>query len=154
MSRQRKRKPKQTEPTGSLTDDLLGKLADQESFEEASGSLYIESIPADEWATEVTPEEIQLVANKTFFTVVIYDIANDARRVKLAKVLLGYAERVQYSGFEAYLTLKQLETLKAKIRDMIDHEEDRVRIYRIAGVPTITVYGIVPKIIKEEFTII
>ena len=48
----------------------------------------------------------------------------------MAKLILGYAERVQYSGFEGYLTAKQIAVLTDKIRKLIDSEKDRVRLYR------------------------
>ncbi|HEY9784770.1 MAG TPA: CRISPR-associated endonuclease Cas2 [Candidatus Obscuribacterales bacterium] len=94
------------------------------------------------------------MANRTYFTVVVYDIVDNKRRARVAKSLLGYGERVQYSGFEAHLTSKQLVTLTSKIKEMIDEKEDRVRIYKIAGQPQVTVFGSIPLYEDEEFTII
>lgn len=133
-------------------DDLDKKLSEHADYEETTNTLYHESINIVEW--DPTPEELAKVANKSYFTVVIYDVADDKRRVKLANLLLGYTVRVQYSGFEGFLSMKQLDTMTLKIKALIDHEMDRVRIYRIAGVPQMIVLGRTPAIEEEEFTVL
>jgi CRISPR-associated protein Cas2 len=52
-------------------------------------------------------EMLGKVGNRTYFVVVSYDITDDKRRVRMAKTLLGYGQRVQYSVFEAHLTQRQ-----------------------------------------------
>ncbi|MBC7317262.1 MAG: CRISPR-associated endonuclease Cas2, partial [Chloroflexi bacterium] len=42
------------------------------------------------------------------FYVISYDIPNDRHRLRIAHLLEGYGERVQYSVFEVWLTEKQL----------------------------------------------
>ena len=64
---------------------------------------------------------------------VCYDIANDARRRKLVKLLKGCAVRVQESVFEAELDSKRLVELQTKIRLVIHGDEDSVRFYRICA---------------------
>ena len=66
------------------------------------------------------------------FVLIIYDIVDNGRRVKLAKYLQGYGFRVQKSAFEA--------TIKDKVyRKMLDGlpkfvtEEDNIRFYKIIG---------------------
>lgn len=66
------------------------------------------------------------------FVLIIYDIVDNGRRVKLAKYLQGYGFRVQKSAFEA--------TIKEKVyRKMLDGlpkfvtEEDNIRVYKIIG---------------------
>lgn len=65
--------------------------------------------------------------------VITYDIPVDRRRVKLAKILLDYGERVQYSVFECDLSGKQLTDLLAEIEGVMDEEADSVRVYRLCG---------------------
>ena len=49
------------------------------------------------------------------FIVISYDIEDDKLRTKLAKVLEGHGERVQYSVFECHLDEKQLRALEKRI---------------------------------------
>jgi len=65
--------------------------------------------------------------------VISYDIVDDQRRLQVAKALLDFGRRVQYSVFEAYLDAGSLTTLKERLRRAILEEEDSVRIYRICG---------------------
>jgi CRISPR-associated protein Cas2 len=78
------------------------------------------------------------------FTVVSYDVVDDKRRVKLAKCLLGFGRRVQYSVFECELTPTNLKQLQQKVRDLIDPATDSVRFYFLdaAAVQRIQVLGI------------
>ena len=64
-------------------------------------------------------------------TVVSYDIVDDSRRTKLAKVLKDFGARVQFSVFECRLDLAQLESLAQRLRKVIDEAKDSVRIYRV-----------------------
>ncbi|HOV49703.1 MAG TPA: CRISPR-associated endonuclease Cas2 [Anaerolineae bacterium] len=45
-----------------------------------------------------------------------YDIPDDKRRLKIAQLLEGYGERVQYSVFEVWVTEKELEQLCEQLR--------------------------------------
>lgn len=63
------------------------------------------------------------------FYIVSYDIKNDKRRLKIAKTLLDYGSRVQYSVFECNLNEKQVQKLREKIDRLIEAREDTVRIY-------------------------
>ncbi len=60
--------------------------------------------------------------------VVSYDIVDDTRRNKVAKVLLDYGERVQYSVFEITF-VDMIPEIKEKISSLINTEEDNVRYY-------------------------
>lgn len=46
------------------------------------------------------------------FVLIIYDIVNNSRRTKFAKLLLGYGFRIQKSAFEAVITKSKLMKLK------------------------------------------
>ena len=65
------------------------------------------------------------------FYVISYDIPDDPRRNRLAKVLKGFGTRVQYSVFEAHLTQSQFEQMKQAVSNVIDPDEDAVRYYAL-----------------------
>ena len=62
---------------------------------------------------------------------VSYDVVDDRKRLRLARFLKGYLERVQKSVFEGVIADRRLETLKRGIEKEIDREEDSVRIYTL-----------------------
>ena len=65
--------------------------------------------------------------------VISYDIRNDRRRRKVAKVLEGFGWRVQYSVFEAHLSTTRLKDLESRLRKAILRREDSIRVYRLCG---------------------
>ncbi len=65
------------------------------------------------------------------FLVVSYDIVDDRRRLRLAKVLVNYGHRVQKSVFECDLDDGRFLALKKAVDRLIDHEEDSVRYYSV-----------------------
>lgn len=67
---------------------------------------------------------------------VSYDVSTETkagckRLRRVAKTCLNYGQRVQKSVFECQVNLALLETLKAELLEIIDVEEDSLRIYRI-----------------------
>lgn len=60
---------------------------------------------------------------------VCYDVANDKRRTKLAKLLEQRCQRVQYSVFECPLEEKVLDRLLPRWLKVLEVEEDCLRIY-------------------------
>ncbi|VFQ43162.1 CRISPR-associated endonuclease Cas2 [Desulfoluna butyratoxydans] len=62
-----------------------------------------------------------------------YDIVDDKRRNKLAKVLKDYGHRVQYSVFECLLDTPLFLSLRGRITSVIDSREDSVRVYALCG---------------------
>lgn len=62
--------------------------------------------------------------------VVSYDISEDKARQKIAKILLDYGERVQYSVFECELEKEDLKKLIGKLSVLIDGG-DSIRYYMI-----------------------
>lgn len=66
------------------------------------------------------------------FIVVAYDIADDRRRNRVAKILEDYGDRVQESVFELILdTDRRYQTMQARLADAIDTTEDAVRVYHL-----------------------
>ena len=70
---------------------------------------------------------------QTLLYIIAYDIPNDKRRTKIHKTLCGFGEWTQYSLFECFLTAKELVKLRAKLDDLINAEEDSVRIYPLCA---------------------
>lgn len=68
------------------------------------------------------------MSNSTLY-IVAYDIPNDRRRARIHKTLCGFGAWTQYSLFECYLDARELVRLHAKLDDLINPDEDSVRIY-------------------------
>ncbi|GBD22623.1 CRISPR-associated endonuclease Cas2 2 [bacterium HR29] len=64
------------------------------------------------------------------YVVVAYDIPDDRRRAKLARLLAGYGDRVQRSVFECDLRPSEYEELVKRVGRMWC-EGDLIRIYRL-----------------------
>lgn len=65
------------------------------------------------------------------FYVLAYDIGDDRRRAKIAKLMESLGARVQGSVFEAYLTPAELEKLLRKAEKKMRKEEDSLRVYAL-----------------------
>lgn len=74
------------------------------------------------------------------FVLIIYDIVSNKRRVKFAKMLLGYGFRVQKSAFEALISSRKYDKLVREIPHYID-TEDSVRLYKITGKGQVVSWG-------------
>jgi len=68
---------------------------------------------------------------RRFFYVVSYDVGDDRRRLRVARVLEGYGLRVQRSVFECYLGPAHVGRLRQRLARAIDPQEDSVRLYRL-----------------------
>ena len=65
--------------------------------------------------------------------VVAYDIPDDRRRAKLARILDAFGDRTQYSVFEALVSDSDLQELCRKINALIEPDEDTVRLYPLCN---------------------
>lgn len=66
------------------------------------------------------------------FVLISYDIPDDKRRLKMARLLLDCGgERVQYSVFECHITARNLQSLQARAKKILEEEEDSLRIYSL-----------------------
>ncbi len=72
-------------------------------------------------------------SHPTTRTIIAYDITDNRRRKRLADLLEGYGQRVQYSVFDCPLTARQRRDLLRAIRQKIDPDCDRVALYPIAA---------------------
>ena len=69
---------------------------------------------------------------KEQFYLVSYDISNDKRRAKAAKILEGCGRRVQYSVFECSITSERFEILYGELLELMQEEEQgSIRIYSL-----------------------
>jgi CRISPR-associated protein Cas2 len=67
------------------------------------------------------------------FLVVAYDIADDRRRLRVMKMMQGHGEHVQESVFECDLESAVYRKMIARLKKLIDRDEDNVRIYHLCG---------------------
>ena len=64
------------------------------------------------------------------FYLVTYDIPDDQRRTKVAKILEDFGDRVQYSVFEMELDRPdQLDEMRNRMEGVIDPQADSIQIY-------------------------
>lgn len=61
--------------------------------------------------------------------VIAYDITDDKRRKKVHETLKSYGAWKEYSVFEVRLDDTTMLNLENKIKDIIDNDKDKVRIY-------------------------
>lgn len=62
--------------------------------------------------------------------VISYDISDDKRRRKMARLLEGYGDRVQYSVFECDLDAARLQEVRRRMRPLVKGQlGESVRIY-------------------------
>lgn len=61
-----------------------------------------------------------------------YDVSSDKHRQKIAKTLLDYGERVQFSVFECDINEKELKRLVSKLTKLIENS-DSIRYYRLCS---------------------
>jgi len=64
---------------------------------------------------------------------VSYDIPDDQRRNRLAKTLLDFGDRVQYSVFECLLDAPLYQKMVERVGRVIEEKADSVRIYAICA---------------------
>jgi len=68
------------------------------------------------------------------FVLITYDVSTNTREGvrqlnRVAKACLDYGQRVQNSVFECQVNPAQFATLKRRLLDVIESEEDSVRFY-------------------------
>jgi CRISPR-associated protein Cas2 len=68
--------------------------------------------------------------------VISYDVADDRRRQRVAKLLASYGTRVLESVFECDLTGPQYAQLERKFKKTIKLDSDRARVYFLCSTCT------------------
>jgi len=64
---------------------------------------------------------------------ICYDIRDDRRRARLARLLEGFGDRIQFSVFEAMLDQRLFDIVVSRIMESIKPAEDAVIIYPVCG---------------------
>jgi CRISPR-associated protein Cas2 len=90
---------------------------------------------------------------KKYLILVIYDIVENKKRMKLVKYLEGYGFRVQKSAFEAKLTKNKYEELIRGIGRFAG-KEDSIRVYKLNGYGEVRNWGIQRTIMDEDVILI
>lgn len=90
---------------------------------------------------------------RKYLVVVIYDIVDDKRRLKMAKFLKGFGFRVQRSCFECILDMNLYKKLVDQIENYIS-DEDLLRIYRLTGNMEVKAWGDLKILEDDEFLIL
>ena len=72
--------------------------------------------------------------DKRIYLLIIYDISNNCKRAKLAKLLEGYGERVQLSAFELLIEQSKYDSLLLKAGEILG-KEDSFRVYILNKLP-------------------
>ena len=67
------------------------------------------------------------------FYVLAYDIPDDRRRTKIAKLCESVAERVQGNVFEGYLSPQEVKSLLNWVARVLETEEDNLRFYLLCA---------------------
>jgi CRISPR-associated protein Cas2 len=82
-------------------------------------------------AFPVVPYEKAPPGEKEMLTLLAYDIADQKRLARVAKVCEDYGVRVQYSVFECRLEEDEFTDFWLKLLEQIDEDEDRLVAYKI-----------------------
>lgn len=90
---------------------------------------------------------------RKYMVIVIYDIVDNKRRVKMSKYLSGFGFRVQRSCFECILTAPLYKKLLSEI-DRYIAAGDLLRVYKLAGNMDIVSWGDISMIDDDEFIIV
>jgi CRISPR-associated protein Cas2 len=56
---------------------------------------------------------------------VCYDVSDDRRRTRVAKAMMGFGDRIQYSVFECQFTKTDLLRCRHALSGLIHHTEDQ-----------------------------
>lgn len=94
-------------------------------------------------------------AEVRYYFIVLFDISNQKKYRILLKMLKRYGSRIQKSVFEGHATSAQLRELNCEIARLMDSDrffnpDDKIRLYRIAGNCSVTVYGDYQEELLEE----
>jgi CRISPR-associated protein Cas2 len=95
------------------------------------------------------------MSSQKLFYVIAYDITDNKRRTKVHNLLSGYCAWTQYSLFEGYLTAKQRIALEARLRKLLNAEQDSLRLYPLcaADVEKVLTLGSEPPQEEGEYII-
>ncbi|MEB3830782.1 CRISPR-associated endonuclease Cas2 [Phormidium sp. CCY1219] len=90
------------------------------------------------------------------FYLICYDIVDDNRRNRVAKLLERYGMRVQKSVFEVVLDETQYEQLQKRLLKLLNKRQDQLRFYPLSAHcrQKVKVLGIQPEFAVDDSVII
>ena len=91
--------------------------------------------------------------SRKVYALVIYDIIENKKRTKFAKLMEGYGNRIQKSGFEVTLSENKFNKLLNEIPKFCG-AVDTIRVYRITGQNLVYKWGKDSSVAQEELIII
>jgi CRISPR-associated protein Cas2 len=65
--------------------------------------------------------------------IVAYDSPSDKRRRRIAELLEGYGQRLQWSVFECHLRDTQIRALRCELERRMNDKEDRISMWPVAS---------------------
>lgn len=85
-------------------------------------------------------------AENRFYTLIMFDISDKKKYSTLTKLLKRYSCRIQNSVYEAYLRPLDIKRLIEGIEKLMESKRffdpaDKVRVYRMSGACSVTVFG-------------
>ena len=86
-------------------------------------------------------ENVKEVTKTKLRVLVIYDICDNKKRQKLAKLLEGYGFRVQKSAFESRLSQTKYKHLLKALEPFCTEGKESIRVYKFFSDAQITTYG-------------
>ena len=149
---------------GEFPDDMAAQncYQDADNAEEMAEELHgVSDLPEAPLPHELSESGVAFLDideegepnERRYLILVIYDISNDRHRVKVAKFLNSYGNRVQKSAFETYLTKKQFNKMLAGL-DKLLKPDDNIRIYRLRGYEEVKTFGTKDYQEQEKVTIV
>ena len=88
------------------------------------------------------------------FITITYDIGDDGRRRKVARLMEDYGRRVQWSVFDCDLDEARLQQLRRLLAMAMDQEEDSVRFYRLCARCRTAVSGLGAGSVRESSEVV
>ncbi len=90
------------------------------------------------------------------YVVFAYDVRDDTRRLRVARVLKNALERVQKSVFEGELDSERLELVQARALRHIRESEDSLRVYVLCArcAQAVRAFGVSPVVEDPDVLIV
>lgn len=93
------------------------------------------------------------VSDNRIFALIVYDIVENRKRARLAKLLEGYGFRIQKSAFEAFLKPQKYEKLIQELK-RFESKGDSIRLYIIRGRGEVVAFGDHQQSDEEEIVVL
>lgn len=87
---------------------------------------------------------------------ICYDVAEDGRRLRVARILEDYGQRVQKSVFEAELTADTLRHMMERLRPLINPKADSIIVYALCAscLKAVSVIGVDERLRPQDAIVV